>query len=308
MKDILTLVKLAFSDTNSYLNRLKLIHWIPFFLSFVFLGWNGIQIIFSTNLILSFVNTRSITFLVYNTIEYHLRSVPIYLFILLTLIVIHWMIHSLFEIGITRIVHKENKNWKQIINIGINFFVPNLIIVIAIFFTVITLLMLSIFLQIALSGFRTTAFANMQNLLYQVFGLAVFLSIGVTMWLTDFVLPWMALGATFKQSLLKAINLLNNQPFSIAAFFLIKILLIVLSVYIFQLALRHLLLPLFIMLETKYTFSLFLISARKLVFNNLLINLRILFLVLFSALLVYAPIIAPLYLFQRFYLLRLTKK
>ncbi|MBW6516145.1 MAG: hypothetical protein K0B81_05955 [Candidatus Cloacimonetes bacterium] len=307
MKYLLPVMKQALSDTNNYLNNLKIVLWLPFYLAFIFLGWNGIQILFSINLILSFVNTRSVTYLVYNTIEYHLRSVPIYLFILITFVTIHWLIHCFFEIGFTLNIHKKQMNLKKIYATGVNFFVPNLIIVISIFFFNIAILMLIIFLQIALSGFRMTEVANLEQLVFQTLNLALYLSIIVNIWLADFVLPRMALGYSFKSSLIRGLRLLNQQSVKIILFYLMKIILIFFSIYVFQLVLRHLLLPFFVMLESRYAWSILLLSSRNLVLSNLLINLRILSLVLFSTLIVYTPIIVPLYLFQRFILFRTFK-
>ncbi len=307
MKYLFSTTKQALNDAYHYLNNLKPAYWLPFLFSFVFLGWNGIQILFSLSLILSFVNTRSLTHLVYTTLEYQLRTIPIYFFILLTFIIIHWVFHCIFEAGLTHAIHQKKLEWKKLYSIGLNFFVPNLIIVLAIFFVVVSLFMISIFVQIVFSGFSVTVISNMEGLVYQALGLSLFLSIIISTWLVDFVLPRMALGLSFKQSMLRSLSYFNQQSFKIISFYLIKLLLVLLSVYVFQLTLRHLLLPFFVMLESKYALSVFLISGKQLVFQNLMINLKILLLVIFSALIIFAPILAPLYLFQRFLLYRFTK-
>ena len=297
----------AFLDGYRYLNRLPVRYWLPLILSCLFLGWNGLQIIFSPNLILAFVDTNSVTELIYNTLEFQLRSIPIYIFIVVSFILIHWLIHSLVEIGFTHILHGEEINISRIIATGLNFYVPNLLIVIAIFFIVQAIFMLSIFLQIAFSGFSITLITGIEVLFYRAIGLSLFLSFMVTMWLTDFVLPRMAKGFTFKHALLRSIIIFNNRSLSLVTFYIIKLVLIVVSVILFQIVLRHLLLPFFIMLEAQFSISLTLFSGRELAFDNLFSNLVLIIAIFLSALLVFAPFMAPMYLFQRFLLFRLYK-
>jgi len=298
---------LAFLDGYHYLNRLPVKYWIPLILSCVFLGWNGLQIIFSPNLILAFIDTGSVTELIYNTLEFHIRSIPIYIFIVLTFILVHWLIHTITEIGLTNLLHRQKISLSRIYTTGLNFFVPNLLIVISIFFIVIAIFMLSIFLQIAFSGFAMTFVTGIETLFYRAIGLSLLFSFIVTMWLTDFVLPRMTQGHTFKYAFVRSMIVFNNRPVSLIAFYIIKLILILLSIGLFQIVLRHLLLPVSVMLETQYSISLALFSGRELVFEKLFSNLVLLIFVFVSALLVFAPFMAPMYLFQRFLLLRLYK-
>lgn len=307
MKVFLKSLKLACLDCHNYLNTLKFRLWLPFFLSSIFLGWNGLQILFSLNLIISFVNTGSITRLVYTTMEYNLRSIPIYLFVVITFFIIHWIIHSLLETGFSYIIRKQKRGMSRVLAVGFNFFVPNLLVVVSIFFIIIALFMLSMFLNIIFSGYSFTDFSNLETNIYRVLGLSLFLSIIATMWLTDYVLPRMTEGDTFKHAFLRAALKLNTKPFTIICFYLIKLILIILSIYLFRIVLRHALLPFFIMLEKEHSIGFFLLSGRNLLIGNVFSNLRTIFVVLFASLFVFTPILAPLYLFQRFLLFRLNK-
>ncbi len=307
MNHFLQSMKLALLDSYHYLNELRFKFWLPFFLALFFLGWNGLQIIFSLNLVFSFIDTRSITGLVYTTLEYHLRSVPIYLFIVITFIIIHWLLHCIFEAGFTNVIHKRKNIFNRMYAAGVNFFIPNLIIVLTIFFIFSAFFTLSIFFQIMFTGYSPTVVNGLETAVYRILALSVFLSVVVTMWLVDFVLPRMTMGESFKHAFMRSAIILNRKPFTLISFYLIKLLLILFTIYLFQIVLRHFVLPLFIMLEAKFSFGVFLLSGRTLIIEKLFTNIWIMLVIFFSALLIFSPLMAPFYVFQRFLLFRLTK-
>ena len=108
-------LKFAGLCTYNYLNTLKLKYWPLLLGALIFLGWNGLQIIFSLNLIASFINDFKVQNSLSSTPIDNLRSIPIYIFSLISFIVfasfiIFLLVCILIAINIANIINKHTKH------------------------------------------------------------------------------------------------------------------------------------------------------------------------------------------------------
>ncbi len=304
-------LKKSVADTNDFLNELPLKYWLPFFASCVFLGWNGIQIVFSLNLILSFINTRSMATLIVNSIQHNARSIPIYGFAIVSFFVIFWLMNCIFEAGFVNYVNKVKEqrsldsSTSELIPVAMNFFTPTLIMVLLIFVFWGSGLLLLVFGKVAGSGFDTIAIEGYEALIFRFLVVAIISIIVVLTLLKDNVLPYMCRGYGFKHAILRSYTAMRKKWAYFLSFYLLKIVLIIFSVQAFTFVLRHLFLPYFVMLEARYSFSVLMFSSSIVDISEVINNIVVFYLVFTSSLIIFAPIMAPFYVFQLFLLKRL---
>lgn len=277
-----------------------------FFLSCIFLGWNGIQIIFSLGLILTFIDTKSMTRLVVNSMRYNTRAIPIYAFAIVTLFVIHWLIRCFLEASLSAELQEKKLSRHDLWALAINFFVPNMIMVILVFVTIGTFFLTTTFSQIISAGFSAKMNLAVEYSFYRWLYISVIVSIIVTTLLVDNVLPKMIKCHSFKGALYRAFIQIRSNISRFSLFYLIKILLILFTLFIFQSILRHFLLPYFILLEDKHSFTLLLFSSRIINVQHIVSNILIIYGVILSALLIFSPIMAYPYIYQRLLLNKWT--
>ena len=303
--------KRALIDTNDFLNSLSIKQWLPFFSACIFLGWNGIQIVFSLNLILSFINTNSMTYLIINSINYNSKAIPVYIFSVLSFILFYWILHCFFEVGLDFYLRGQVKTdlrkrlKREIVAVSLNFLTPSLLILLFLVVTMTSALLFYVFSIVAGSGFEVIFIDGFETVAFRFVIVAIFFTIVILTWLTDNVLPEMTKGFSFKTALLRGYVYNCRYKFQFFCFYLIKSVLVVITIFAFQYILRHLFLPYFVMLEANYSISLLVFSSYILNFEELMINVGVIFLMFLTSLVIFTPIMAPFYLFQRFLLQRI---
>jgi len=191
--------------------------------------------------------------------------------------------------------------------VSINFFIPNLVIVlITIFLTAATFIILS-FSMIAFNGFHPQINITVERSIYLWVKISLTASIAFTILLTDNVLPRMIKNYTFKGAVYRAYLTIRKNTMHFLLFYIFKLSLIVLSILVFQSILKHFFLPYFLLIEDNYSFSVLLFSGRILNFKDILLNLLILYSIIVSAYLIFTPIIAFPYIYLRLLLFKWSK-
>jgi len=299
-------MKETIQRTTKHINSLKLNDIPFFFLACMFLGWNGIQILFSFGLIITFIDSRSMTRLVFTSFQYNIRSIPIYIFAITTFFIIHWIIRIFYEISFTVKINQIEMKFKEIKALALNFFVPNLIMVLAVFLIIGSYFLLRVFWGIASTGFNSSINLNAESTIYYWLYTSIITSVVITIFLTDNVLPRMLKYHTFKGSLLRALIYIKYNFVRFILFNLIKFLLIVFSVFVFQSILRHFILPYFLLLEDQHSFVVLFSSSRRFRIEYVISNIFVMYGVLIAALIVFSPLMAPLYVYQRLLLKKHT--
>lgn len=294
--------------TTNYLNNISVKELPWFFFSCIFLGWNGIQIVFSLSLILTFIDSRSMANLIFNSMRYYSRAIPIYIFALVTFFVIHLFLHCLFETSLSAKIQNVRLKLPEIRIVAVNFFIPALLMIIAVFLVSGLIFLAIVFSSIVSSGFSADLNIAIEHSFYQWIYVSVISSFLVTLFLVDNVLPRMVREHSFKISLFRAYIYFKANFRRLSMFYLIKIVLILFSVFLFQSILRHFLLPGFMMLEDQYSISLLLLSGRTINFQHIMINIFTLYAILSAAFIVFTPIMALPYIYQRLLLFKYTKR
>ncbi len=294
--------------TTDYINSISFKELPWFFFSCIFLGWNGIQIVFSLSLILTFIDSRSMTNLVFNSMRYYSRVVPIYIFALLTFFVIHLFLHCLFEVSLSAKIQKAKLKLSEIQVIAINFFIPTLLLILTIFLIAGLVFLAIVFSNVVSSGFAANLDIAVEYSFYRWLYISVIMSFLVTVLLVDNVLPRMTKEHSFKIALCRAYIYFRNNLWQLSIFYLLKLTLILFSVFVFQSILRHFLLPGFLMLEDNFSFSLFLMSGRTINFQHIISNIFMLYAIISAAFIVFTPIMAFPYMYQRLLLYKYTKR
>jgi len=298
-------IKFATVSTYYYLNTLRLKLWPLLFGAFVFIGWNGLQIVFSLNLIVSFINSFTMKNLLSTTIRYNIRTIPIYIFIILTFVIIFWLIRTFVETSFTLHIRRKKLTFKEIKAISLNFFAVNVMIVLALLFITTSAAIIHIFVKIVANGFISIHTAGITIIALRYSLVFFFISILSTTFMIDFILPVMCTGLNYKEALNLVRRYTSEHIYSIVLFYALKIGLIILSISVFQFVLRHLMLPFFLMFEFNYSFGIFLTFSEMLSIMNIMVNVTIFGIMFVSSLIIFSPIQAPLFLFQKYLLERM---
>ncbi len=289
-------------DTAHYFTNLSLKSWFFLIISSFFLGWNGVQVLFSTNFIFRSIEHLRLGDIIFRNFYLQAQTFPLYIFAILTLVLIHWFIHIYMELHFSAKLQKKNLSSEELKAISLNFFVPNLVTVIIILLTMTALFAIILFGNLVLSGFTAYDLDNTHLLAFKLINLGVLLSFLITIVQVDLVLPRMLSGNSFASALHKAFETVDDDVFYILVFYLIKFLLIALTLYLFRYLLNLAILPLFYSVLNSINLPLSLLTIGGL--THLLTNIAIITGLLVASLALFIPVFLIFFVLQRYLLYR----
>lgn len=301
-------LKFAGLCTYNYLNTLKLKYWPLLLGALIFLGWNGLQIIFSLNLIASFINDFKVQNSLSSTPIDNLRSIPIYIFSLISFIVFFWLMRTFAETAFTIHIREERVSFKKVSVTSLNFFAASLLTALVLLFIATTVAIFHIFIKITLAGFNPLYVPGAKIIMLRYALVFFFVSIITTTFMMDFILPTMCSGLSYRESLFRVREFLSKHTYSVILFYLFKASLIIITILFYHFALRHLIIPIFMFMKHFNLLELILAFSKIINLVEIVVNIIVFGIILLSALIIFAPIQAPFFIFQKYLLERMTFK
>lgn len=266
---------------------------------FIFIGWNGVQILLYFNTILSLYQFNSLNNFLYNLIYNRSALIPMYVFFLISLLTLFSFFSVLAEVLFNNKFFLSKLTLKECIVLTVNFFVPFSVFVLSL--TLLTGFLTVFFIQILnLANNLGFPIQIRYNQVFSYLLTVIFLLSFITLVVfKDNILQKMMFYKTFSESLREFAYELKKYLGYYLYYYFLKSLFISITLIIFWFVLNLLLIPLFKEITDKYVIALMLHNNRKIFFEEVLANIFSFSFISLSCLIIFVPIISPFYLFLK---------
>ena len=228
----------AFKQQIAFYRSIKLIDYISLAVLHIFIAWNGIQFFIvptHVNYLIGYNSLmRSISIITYT----QMRTVPLLLFIIMSIVIIFFFIRNYMEIVYLEMMKSEKQRLKHKFNLWVNYTIPSFFHNIGVVFIMSSLylmLLIAYFLLVVL-GIHIPVdvfFVKRWSLIYFFTGLVIYNTVTI-----DFVLPEMSKTGSYTNALTEFLNYFMVNKQNIFYFYSFKFFLIALNMLIFVCLIR----------------------------------------------------------------------
>lgn len=294
----------SFQDLAEFFKTSKSNFWAMLLTIGLFAGWNGIQFIIITNHFFYFQDYNGLENFFYSIMQHYSYYMPISIFSLISALFIFWLLHHWAEIELYSDINRP-MTFKDKFAGLVNTSMPFLMVMLMVFFLVITLYLLFLIGYLILISFGVSIALSPRFIFFKSLSYMLFIAFFVLFLLNDFVLPQQMRGKGFSESLKNLWHLYQNNKDKFLIYYTIRYFFIIVSLALLW---RFLSLISNLLLKTEFTAYYYyrFISVNRLDFLNdyFIVLLKIIVSILLSFF-IYALFQFPVYLQQKFFLKRL---